>query len=71
MEFVAKDTSVPGVPQLPKDGEGDSGPNVDVEAHQRTSSPNEVDGVRWRQSQEGPDLCRVWAEYGEVRRVPS
>ena len=62
MLFIAKDTSVPGVPKFPEDGEGDSGPNVDVEAYRSRSIPDEVDAVRGLESQYGPDLARAWAE---------
>ena len=47
----------------------DSGPNVDVEADRRCGIPNEGDGVRRLQPQEGPDLCRASAKDGEVRRI--
>ena len=62
------DTSVPGVPQLPEDGEGDGRPNVDVKADRRSSIPDDVDRVSVLKAKEGPDLSHAWAEEGEVRR---
>ena len=69
MTFIAKNSGVSGVPKFPENGEGDGRPNVDVEADRRWGIPNEVDGVRWLQPQEGPDLCRASAKDGEVRRI--
>lgn len=63
---VTEDTSVPGVPQLPEDGEGDGRPSADVEANRSRSIPDEVDGERDLKAQAGPNLSRAWAEKGEV-----
>lgn len=64
MELVAEDTSIPRVLELTEDGEGDDGPNIDVEANQSRSIPDMVDG----EVSEGPEGTKPELRMGKVGR---